>query len=81
MELNYIEDKIMPYLANQKEKCTELMAKISEAATGKKTELGLTGTMNNIEEMENNNKKTTTVPKEFNLTKPKPKQLPEVERI
>ena len=37
--------------------------------------------MHNIEDIENQKKKTTTVPKEFNLTKPKPKQLPQVERI
>jgi hypothetical protein len=39
----------MPGLAERREKCLELMNKVSEAATGKKAELGLTGTLNNIE--------------------------------
>ena len=52
----------MPYLSNQKEKCIQLVAKVSEAATGKKAELGITGTMQNIEDIDKNIKKTT-VPK------------------
>lgn len=40
----------------------------------------LTETMQSIEEV-GKEKRKTTVPQEFNLTKPKPKQLPEVEKI
>lgn len=35
------------------------MSKVAEAATGKKTELGMTGTMQNIEDNEKDKKKTT----------------------
>ena len=52
----------MPYLANQKQKSIELLAKVSEAATGKKADLGMTGTMHNIEDIDKGPKKTT-VPK------------------
>lgn len=40
----------MPALAERKQKCVELMNKVAEAATGKKAELAMTGTMNNIED-------------------------------
>lgn len=53
----------------------ELINKVSEGATGKKTEFIMTGTMQNIDYTEKEKKKST-VPQEFNLTKPKPKQLP-----
>ena len=54
-----------------------MIAKVSEGATGKKQEFIMTGTMQNIDYAEKDKKKTT-VPQAFNLTKPKPKALPEV---
>ena len=50
----------MPGLLNRKEKCLELISKVSEAATGKKSDFILSGTMQNIED---GDKKKTTVPK------------------
>lgn len=47
-------------------------------ATGKKAE-GVVGTQNNFEDMKD--KKKGTVTQEFKLTKPRPKQIPELEKI
>ena len=66
----------MPKLIERREKCEELIAKISQNATGKKFEGSLGSTQQNIEEVKD--KKKTTVVQEFNLTKPKPKQIPEL---
>ena len=53
---------------------------MSENATGKKFEGGSMGnTQQNIEEAKD--KKRGTTVQEFNLTKPKPKLMPELEKI
>lgn len=57
--MDFIENKLMPALAERKQKCFELINKVSEAATGKKTELGMTVSMSNIEENEKEKKKAT----------------------
>lgn len=49
LELSYIEEKIMPGLVARKEKCLDLIARVTEAATGKKTDMGMTGTMHNLD--------------------------------
>jgi hypothetical protein len=36
LELDYLESKLLPKLAERKEKCEELIMKIAENATGKK---------------------------------------------
>lgn len=51
--------------------------KINENATGRRYEGGNTNSQQNIEDV----KKKTTTFQEFNLTKPKPKMMPEVEKI
>lgn len=80
LELDYLENKLLPKLAERKEKCEELIGKVSENATGKKFEGGSMGnTQQNIEETKD--KKRGTTIQEFNLTKPKPKLMPELEKI
>jgi hypothetical protein len=79
LELDYLETKLMPKLIERKEKCEELIAKIVELATGKKIEGSMGNTQQNIEDVKDK-KKITTV-QEFNLTKPKPKMMPELEKI
>ena len=74
LELDYLEQKLLPKLAVRKEKCEELIGKVSENATGKRLEGTLTGTQQNLEGEKE--KKKVTVPQEFNLTKPKPKLMP-----
>lgn len=66
----------MPKLAERKERCDELIAKVSENATGTRYEGTAGSTQQNIEDVRDK-KKTTTV-QEFNLTKPKPKLMPEL---
>lgn len=80
LELDYLENKLLPKLAERKEKCEQLIGKVSENATGKKFEGGSMGnTQQNIEEAKD--KKRGTTVQEFNLTKPKPKLMPELEKI
>ena len=55
----------------------ELISKVAEGATGKKGETANIQTMKDID----GPIKKGTVFEEFKLTKPKPKQLPEVEKI
>ena len=43
MEMDYLEEKLVPKLMERKEKCDELIGKVSENATGKKFEGGMTG--------------------------------------
>jgi hypothetical protein len=76
MEMEYLEEKLVPKLMERKEKCDELIGKVNENATGKKFEGGMTGSQQNIEDMKD--RKRATVVQEFNLTKPKPKMMPEV---
>ena len=57
-----------------------MIGKVSEGATGKRFEGGnTTGSQQNIEDVKD--KKKMTVVQEFNLTKPRPKMMPEVEKI
>lgn len=70
---------MLPKLAERKEKCEELIGKVAENATGKKFEGSMANTQQNIEEAKD--KKRGTVVQEFNLTKPKPKLMPELEKI
>ena len=60
------------------EKCADLILKVNELATGKKAmETSMGNTQENIDDFGGKNTKKATVAKEFNLTKPKPKVLPE----
>ena len=79
LELDYLQNKLLPKLNERKQKCQDLIGKVSELATGKRFEGSIGNTMQNIEEVRDK-KKITTV-QQFNLTKPKPKLMPELERI
>lgn len=48
--MDYLENKLLPKLAERKEKCEELIGKVAENATGKKFEGSMANTQQNIEE-------------------------------
>ncbi len=50
------------------------MGKVAEAATGKRQE----GSLENTQQVIEGDRKKVTVPVEFNLTKPRPKLIPEL---
>lgn len=79
LELDYLDNKLLPKLAERREKCDELINKVAENATGKRPEGSMANTQQNIED--NKDRKRGTVVQEFNLTKPKPKLIPELEKI
>ena len=56
-----------------------MIAKVAENATGKKFEGGTTNSQHNIDDLKD--KKKATMIQEFNLTKPKPKMMPEMQKI
>jgi len=48
LELDYLENKLLPKLMERKLKCDELIGKVTEAATGKKYESSMENTQQNI---------------------------------